>query len=297
MSTEKLDKSQINLDATELGRKERCGEETPENDVGHLFNVGKQSLSPFMEDAPDLWFLIIESEFQAWRIKSDDIKYTSVLKALDRTTLNTIADVLRDPPAKDRYENIKKVIINRLSESRSKQLDKLLKSLSLDNKKPSQLLREMTVLANKEISNDIIHKLWLERLPHNIRTHLVITEKSDLDTIAELADKLMDVCGSNYVMATSKDTTDSKLEKLNNILISALKEIRELKAVQLAQQQDIEQLKSQPSHYNQSTQFQRRPRSRTPSKSHVCYYHIRFGEKSKKCTAPCLFTNKVHPEN
>lgn len=101
----------------------------------------------FIKDRPDIWFFLIESEFNA------------TLRALDTDTLQQVMDILYNPPERNKYENLKHAIIQRLSDSRQKQIQRLLNDLVLTDKKPSQLLREMKDLAAGSIQDEMLHTL------------------------------------------------------------------------------------------------------------------------------------------
>lgn len=247
-------------------------------------SVGKANIPNFYRDKPDLWFIVVESEFNATRIRNDQNKYNQVIRALDVETLSQITDIIYDPPLENKYQTLKDTIIKRMSESREKKIQKLLRELELLDKKPSQLLREMRQLAKDFITNDMLHQLWLDRMPMQIKPLLVASENLTLDALSEMADRLMDVTKSSFVMATTnipfknQEKTSNNLEKriddLQKILIECMKDIKELKT-------------------QQST---RRPRSRSSS-SHrdksICYYHNRFGTAATRCTTPCSFTSQA----
>ncbi|XP_066589580.1 uncharacterized protein [Prorops nasuta] len=248
--------------------------------------VWKQQLPNFMVEAPDIWFYLIEAEFSAARVTSDETKYLAVLRALDAGTLKLLTDILRDPPEKERYKHLNSTLLNRLIESRTKQVDKLLKNLALGDKKPSMLLREMRDLAKGEVGHEILHQLWLERLPAHVRPHLLISNHLDLDGVAEMADRLLEVFTTSYVMATSsansEQTSNLRIEQTLNdvqgLILNCMQEIKELKA-------KVCQRESSPTHHRST-----RSRSKTPSRSsnNLCYYHERFGKQAKRCTEMCI---------
>lgn len=69
--------------------------------------------------------------------------------------------------------------------------------MTLGDKKPSQLLREMRELAVGNAKDDIIHSLWLQRLPDNIKPMLAMSENLDLNTLAEMADRIIESTNSS----------------------------------------------------------------------------------------------------
>ncbi|XP_066600153.1 uncharacterized protein [Prorops nasuta] len=250
---------------------------TTENQYSTGFEVHalwKQKLPAFMAEAPDIWFCIIEAEFAAGRITSDETKYLAVLRALDANTLKLLTDVLRSPPEKGKYGNLKNTILNRLSDSRSKQVDKLLRNLALGDRKPSMLLREMKELTKGEISEEILHQLWLERLPAHMRPHLFPSTNMSSEGIAEMADRLIEAFNTSYIMAASSsngqqnsDKIEQKLMDMQTLILTCMQDIKDLK------------LQRQPSESRDVNRSSSRSRSRSRKESRskdICYYHERF---------------------
>lgn len=60
----------------------------------------------------------------------------------------TVADV-ENPPETDKYKRLKETLITKFTDSHEKQMQTLLLGIEFEDKKPSQLLREMKVLAGE----------------------------------------------------------------------------------------------------------------------------------------------------
>jgi len=103
-------------------------------------------LPTFWRKQPKLWFAQIESEFIVYRIRSDDIKYNSVIRHLDEGLIS-ISEIIENPPTTDKYNHLKNVLINRFTDSEEKRLRQLLAGIELNDKKPSELLREIRQLS------------------------------------------------------------------------------------------------------------------------------------------------------
>lgn len=264
--------------------------------------VTKPQLPTFMKDRPDIWFFLIESEFTASRIRSDDVKYNATLRALDADTLQQITDIISAPPIVDKYGTLKEVIIKRTAESRQKQMHRLLNDLVLGDKKPSQLLREMKDLAANSINDEMLHNLWVSRLPPSIRPLLLISEFLNLTALAEMADRLMETVTLNSninaiaqpVAAMShathpriqpvNSTTELQLREIQNAISFIIKELDEVKKLQIQQSQ-------KPQYQHQSRpRSQNRDRPRSPSsEGGVCFYHRQYGHDARRCLLPCSY--------
>ncbi|GBL86026.1 hypothetical protein AVEN_89083-1 [Araneus ventricosus] len=104
-------------------------------------------------------------------------------------------------------------------QNKSVHIRTLLSDLPLEDRKPTQLLRKMTLLAADKIS-DLLKLLWLQRLPSS--TQQILTSSSeDLPGLANIADKILEVTGT--LPADDSVNTDS-----NNIISRLEAHIEEL---------------------------------------------------------------------
>lgn len=187
---------------------------------------------------------------------------------------------------------MKRAIIQRLTDSRQKQIQRLLNDLVLADKKPSQLLREMKDLAAGSVHDEMLHTLWVNRLPVTIRPLLITSDTLDLNALAEMADRIMDATHSQpNVMAT---TTVSKVDSMPSPSSSAIQHLErrvdELQRALAMCLKEITTLTSQSASTGRSRyRSSSRPRSRTPEHQGTCYYHRKFGADARKCTTSCNF--------
>lgn len=258
-------------------------------------------LPQFAPESPDIWFAIAEADFTANRITSDAQKYNQLLKSLPLNIAYQLIDIVSNAPSQNKYETLKTAILQRFSESRQKQIQKLLREKVLGNKKPSQLLREMRELSKNAVTDEVLHQLWTERLPERIRPLLVISDNlNDLNALAETADRIMDALVSNSVMSVHNSGFPSCSQQVSNSpdLTKIERQLLEMRLMLECCQQDIknlqstqQQLQHQTQHHQPQPHVQRpRTRSITPNRSGVCYYHTRWGNDARHCTKPCKFT-------
>ena len=76
-------------------------------DSEYLAAVSKPQLALFMKDRPDIWFYLIEAEFNASRTKSDDVNPFASKRGLFRESrLSSITDrgIIREPAAVFYYQ-------------------------------------------------------------------------------------------------------------------------------------------------------------------------------------------------
>ncbi|XP_018375211.1 PREDICTED: uncharacterized protein LOC108768977 [Trachymyrmex cornetzi] len=176
-------------------------------------------LPTFWKNRPTLWFVQLESQFNTYRVRSDEIKYNAVIRHLDEPTMVTVTDILENPPATDKYKQLKEALIARFTDSKEKQMRTLLMGIELGDKKPSQLLREMKTLAGENATEGLLRTLWLQRMPARIHEMLLIFDSATLDKLAECADKLnehptsVDIHAAQTTAATTERDSIQQLIK------------------------------------------------------------------------------------
>ncbi|KAK5642171.1 hypothetical protein RI129_001036 [Pyrocoelia pectoralis] len=238
-------------------------------------------LPPFWKRNPTVWFTQVESQFIIANITADVTKYHYVIAAIDSNILSEVSDIILKPPTVGMYSTLKNQLISRFTESQERRVNKLLHDLELGDKRPSQLLREMSDLAQDKITDSLLKTLWLQRLPKNIQTILIVSEDT-LEKLATMADKIMDTNSCNSTI--NEVEQKSETQELRS-------QIAELSA-------QIEALKGNRFNRTQSTEYRQRQRSTSRTRSsdfnRLCWYHYRFGKEAKRCTPPCNFQKNLN---
>lgn len=232
-------------------------------------------LANFWHNRPKLWFVSLESEFTAYRVRSDDVKYSAVVRHLDEKTMLAVADVLENPPLADKYEKIKATLIERFSDSLEKQLRTLLDGMELGDKAPSTLLREMRTLAGTNVTDSMLRTLWLQRLPTRIQELLSVLDEVTLDKLAVCADKAHERGSSSTTVALVNNSQDP-LQDLRGQVAELTKAV-----AAIGRKRSTSRTRGRRNRSNS------RARSTSGERSGICYYHRRFKEKAWKCLQPC----------
>jgi hypothetical protein len=140
----------------------------------------------------------VEARFHIHKIDSDEDRFYTIFTAIEELrVLAQVSDCIQNPPAQDKYQSFKTQLIACFSDSIERQLHSLLTELKRDDKKPSQLLREMRRFAPQDIFEDVLHSFWMKRMPVSVRCVLPATE--DFGGIAE---RILDNSTQSQVMAT-----------------------------------------------------------------------------------------------
>lgn len=235
---------------------------------------------PFWRANPELWFIQLESQFVVSGITTDSTKYHCVVSALDGDVLGLISDIIRQPPAVNKYNAIKDRIILNYADSETVRLKMLVKDIELGDKRPSHLLREMQDLAGNSISSNTLRSLFLQRLPVSVQQILTVcTEReADLASLAEKADQILEVTqNSPTISAVQVTKDDSRVERLENEIDKLSEAIQRLSRSR-AQNKDRSKSRGHRSKSN-----------RRPTSKPLCWYHYKYGADAKKCLPPCNY--------
>lgn len=250
----------------------------PPNDDGdnveeNAATIGRVSfkIPPFWRTNPGLWFAQVEAQFATSNIASDATKYNTVVAAIESSVLSQVSDIILGPPEHQTYDQLKKRLISTFTDSEQQRLRKLLSEVTLDDKKPSQLLREMRELAGQAVPEDLLKTLWTQRL--SLQTKAILSaNEGTLSALATLADKIQEVTTSSNIseVAASSNTSNERLER----------QIAELT-------KQVASLLSNRGRSSDRWRSKSRGRSGSRINQGDCYYHRKFGDAARKCRQPC----------
>ncbi|TNN08883.1 Gag-Pol polyprotein [Schistosoma japonicum] len=246
-------------------------------------------LPPYSIHNPRLWFAQAEAFFQAKRIGTEATRYAYAVSSLPPEVAADVLDLIVQVPVTNPYTKLKEAIIQRTSVSDEQRLQQLLTSCSLDDRKPSQLLRLMQQLAGPyKFDEDVLKHMWLRRLPYTIQQILSISVNSTpLSELAELADKIFDVYPTHQAIA---GVHNPSISGDSNVSIETLQaQVATLTTAVAKLQSSIASFTKQVPHSirrRRSSSTRRRSSSHAPQ---VCWYHRKFGGEAKKCLKPCSF--------
>lgn len=242
----------------------------------------------FSPEDPEIWFALLEAQFENYRIEDDATKFNQVIINLDLVHAKAVKDLITNPPVQGRYIKIKTELIRRLSASHERKVKQLLTHEELGDRKPSQFLRHLQDLAGPSVPSDFIRTIWSQRLPTSIQPLLASQPTLTLEQLADLADNIQDIVTPCNVMAASSSHNGQASE------IAELKRMVERLAMK------VDECTRNPypfdnrcrSRHNTTSRnrSRSRPRSRSASeyrKHPVCWYHYKFGNKASKCIKPC----------
>lgn len=241
-------------------------------------------LPPFSQVDPALWFIQAEISLRNSRITAENTKADTILAALDVEVLGCVRDIITATPAPaDIYEQIKTRIIATYAPSDEVKLRKLLRGQVGTDGKPSLILSRLRGLNDGNIEDNVIKSIFLDQLPRDHRAILVATGVTDLNRLAEAADRMAE-------SALGTDVLTSAVSKIN-ISPPEKTEVQQLITCITELNKKVENLEKKLNSRARSHSRSRRRRSSnspnpkdTPS---LCPAHTKYPNNPTSCREWC----------
>ncbi|CAH0397160.1 unnamed protein product [Chilo suppressalis] len=240
---------------------------------------------------PRMWFAHFEL-IMAPQKQGDNVKFEMAVAKLNKEALRQVSDLIQSPPATEKYNALKRRLIAVYEESAETQFQKLVSEMDLGTQKPSQLLRRMTELAkNVGISVEPLKKLWINRLPPNVRAVLAVSGDTRLEDLAAIADKILENLRSGEIASVSSAQAEVHPDIIRHMrdLTAEINKLKlEINSIRTRgrspnRRQEGQRWQRSNSHRRQNASLSRR----TPeSPDWLCREHYRFRERARTCTSP-----------
>lgn len=271
-------------------------------DVGAMYSsTGHIKLQPFEPKGVETWFWQAELKFDTLNLRSDKTKFNTIVNALPTAIVHRFSYLRTKPPdVGKQYETIKNLVIDAFSDSEHTKIKKLLREMTLGDKKPSQLLMDMrNVAANTPVNDEFLRTLWVQNLPEAVRTILAVDDTLALDAMSKMADRMCEALNNGTI------STVNAIGNQTNTPPQVAQQSSQSAGVAIG---DFQQLVKQVA--NLTTEVKRlqdnrsRERSKTPANQRTardnsnsgekrsfptCWWHYKFGANAKNCKPPCNF--------
>lgn len=241
---------------------------------------------PFCRNDPSLWFIQLDAQFKLGSITADETQFYTAISALESEVLQSVRDIILNPPLTDKYKSLKEKLIAVYTESETVKIKQLLQDLQLGDMRPSQLLSKMSDLSAGNLTDNILKTLWMNRLPANMQAILAASSEP-LVKLAEIADKIHELATPVQIHAVQ--ASGPSVAALQAQIDDLSKQVAKLLAIQTQPPQ--RNRSASRGRYHQRSSSRKRYDSPPPG---ICFYHHNFGKKAKKCSPPCRFND---PEN
>ncbi len=171
-------------------------------------------LPPFWTQQPRIWFVQAEAQLATKRIIADEVKYNYVVAALDQEVATRVLDLIESPPEEDKYDSLKRRLIETYALSEYERAGQILHAPEMGDAKPSELLDKMLGYLGSEKPCFLFRRIFLERLPDEVRTPLMHMDIKDIRALAQAADRLWE-SKSNAAFAVQKFKKSYKSKDLD----------------------------------------------------------------------------------
>jgi hypothetical protein len=221
----------------------------------------------FWTNSPAARFCTADTQFALRRVTDPLEKYYLVLGALSEANVDLVRHIVEEEPDVTSFQRIRDGLVAHILTDYQR-IDRLVALEPLNGRKPSEMLAEMNKLKSAD-NEQYFAYFFLQRLPREVRILLSQEPVADMCSLVAKADALMalHVPQQHEVGAVvppeSEDST-----------VAAAARSSGKKAGQ------------------QKKKFQhRRQRSQSPveKRSTLCWLHIRFGDKARRCEQLCAW--------
>ena len=230
-------------------------------------NAVTVKLPPFLAEQPDVWFAQAEAQFALCNITVSLTKFYHVTTTLSQEIAPSVLDLLRSPPKVEPYENLKKRLVQTFTSTDYQRAEQLTKLPFLGDQKPSQLMNSMLFLLPDNYTTGFLFDfLFLQRMPAEIRGHLISKKFTDPRTMATEADKHWSIRQKM-----------SPITSVGPALVQSNTDFDPINEVLAVRRSPAVRRNTQPS------------RSANDTDNSVFWYHRKWGTKAQFCRAPCSF--------
>lgn len=238
----------------------------------------RAQLPAFNKKDIEVFFLQLEIVFSLYGVRNSLKKFQHTVSQLDGEAMREVIDLVREPPAEDPYECLKARLESSYGEPDGRRIQRLLGEQQLGDRRPSRFLRELQQLGGTLVTADVIKSIWLRGLPHRMQVALAASEHQDLKKLSEVADRIAEVTETRYeeVAAVKLARPPHHEERLLSTLEKLTERVAALESREIGSGPDM------------------KSKSKSQGKG-LCFYHSRFGNKAKKCVAPCNWNSGSKP--
>ena len=224
-------------------------------------------LPDFWTEDPDLWFMHAESAFRNSHITQSRTKFDHVIQKLPQAIMISVRSLVMasNSSSSTPYEDLKAKLVSSYTLTRWQRVTKVIHHPALGDRRPTAMMDSMlALLPEDEVPGSLFLGLFLERLPVEMRDHLVAQDFKNPSELALHADKLWDA---------------RRVQPVDSLLAAAFSPTSPSR-----------------SRGRGSTSPVRRSQTPGPVNSGECYFHKRFGNAANNCRPPCSFQGNARAD-
>ena len=217
-------------------------------------------LANFWPNNAAVWFVRAEQEFVIKSVSTQATKYAYLVQALTEEVSMRVADRLIADPSATPYNDLKAHLLKIYTKTDYQKAKLLLELPPLGDQRPSELMHKMLgfLPAGADTSDPgfLFRAIFLERMPVDIRTHLVALKAESMAALADKADELYNSRPpvTSFLVDQADDTSYE-----DDLPVCA------------------------------AGRGRGDPASASADSSTQCWYHATYGSSATKCRSPCSF--------
>ena len=170
--------------------------------AAHYVTKVAVKLPDFWPDAPDLWFIHAKSAFRNAQVTQSRTKFDHVVQKLSQSIMVSVRGLILSSSSTSStpYEDLRAKLVSSYTLSHWQRVSKVIHHPALGDRRPTALMDSMlALLPEDEVPGSLFLGLFLERLPVEMRDHLVAKDFKNPSEMALHADKLWDACRAQAV--------------------------------------------------------------------------------------------------
>lgn len=208
----------------------------------------------------ETWFAATESQFALRGITEELTRFHHVAAILDSSVSTAVKLLVRNPPKKEPYKALKAALREKYCLSEYQRAEAVFAIRGLGDRRPSEMLDYMLQLMGDERPGMLFKYQFLQLLPDYVRNVVSSSYEDEIQELAEEADRVF-IAGRPRDFSVAHVGGDTEYD---------------------AQVDRVQQGSTRTSRSSFRQQHQN-----PVSKTTLCFFHARFGEKAHRCRSPC----------
>jgi hypothetical protein len=230
------------------------------------------TLPKFWASSPAAWFRTADAYFALRGINDEIEKFYMVLCSLSETNIDSARHIIEAEPTADSFQQLREALVASHTMTEFQKVDQIVNMEPLNGRKPSELLAAMSKFRPADDKHFFAYH-FLQRLPREVCVLLSRESVDNMQALAEKADGFMALHRPQQhdvaAVAVSADGGEDEGA------VAAVKKAANKKAA------NKKRFGKQRAQRSRSASIERR--------SPLCWLHIRFGDKARRCEQPCAW--------
>ena len=254
---------------------------------------------PFWPHDLELWFINLEGQFALANITKQITKFHYVVGNLLPEYARNVRSLLKDPKEATAYDDLKAGLLNSTSTTLQERLQQIVDREELGDRKPSQFLAALqNLMGETPVSDELMRGFFMRRMPPMVCAVLAsLPADAPVSQLATVADAVHAAAPSTAVPPIQQVSAENAgTPRTSSAPVGAVGGLSvEDRLARLEQQ--MANLNKQLKRLSYSDRSRgrsvNRDKSQERNKEGPCFFHRKFGDKARRCEAPCTFSKNA----